>query len=203
MDVIGRTLLLLVCILVILSCSKSDQAVRTDVGEVDIESLPPGVAEIFDFDPESGAVLLLNTRDDVVYMLFEEDETCLLGVERSPLGNPSDPLIELGPDDLLSSKGCNSSNSVRNEGMISTDESSKRSLVSAVLPRDYWTEEWSLDDGESLGPFDVLGITPYSVHLVATPLEIAESRREGDLGQFLNVSITCECGEMSMQAYFL
>ena len=202
-DVRKIALLLLVCLLVITGCSSSDPSRHEHLNEVEVESLPLGVADIFDTQPEYGTLLLLDTPDNAVWLLFAEEETCLLTIERSPLSSRSEPVIELGPDDLLSSKGCNSPKHIRDKGSISTDESSQRSLVSAVLPTDYWTEEWSLDNTHELGPFEVIGTTPYSVHLLAEPSEIAKSRQTGELGQFLKILISCECGEFSMQTYVL
>lgn len=199
----------LICAATIVGCTNSSDTTQTSVSEavipagVTTESLPPGIAEIYGNQPQLGALLLLDNPDDAVWLTFEEDETCLHSVERDVQSERTEPVAELGRSDLVSGTGCNSPITIQEQGTISTGTSSRISLVTAVLPFSYWNAEWHLDENQPLGPFEVAGITPYSVHLTAKPSAIKASRRAGELGRFLNVSIVCECGDLSMKARIL
>ena len=208
-NLVVAMLMFLMCANTIIGCANSSDTSQISVPEafvpagVTTESLPPGIAEIYGNQPQLGALLLLNNPDDAVWLTFEEDETCLHSVERDVQSKSTEPVVELGRPDLVSGTGCNSPITIQEQGTISTGTSSRIILVTAVLPFSYWNAEWRLDENQPLDPFEVAGITPYSVHLTAKPSAISASRRAGELGRFLNVSILCECGDLSMEARIL
>lgn len=166
-----------------------------------VNSLPTGIAKIYGKEPKFGSLLLMRTVNDTVWLTFDNDETCLLAIERDQRTTNSAPITELSPNDLLSSIGCNSSEHIRDKGTIATNESSQRILISAVLPRTHWHEEWHIERPQNFDPFDIVTISPYSVHLKASRSAIDASRRSGQFGQFFNLSISCRCGSVTMRTF--
>lgn len=185
-----------------LGCSDSDRPAGAGSDEPELGSLPSGV-EIFGSQTENGALLLFETVDIASWVVFFDHETCLLDIQRSQSSTRNDPVVELGRDDLLSSVSCNSTEWVRDKGIVATGEDDRQTLISAVLPIEYWSERWMLSNAEQLKPFKVLAISPYSFHLISPYSEVAEARKAGTLGEFVDIQIVCKCGDRAMRAYML
>lgn len=201
---VRQSIVVVVCLLTTLACNASAQSVDSSLSELDLVELPEGVANNFDTQPEYGALPLLESANDAVWLLFDEEETCLLIVARSFTSDSSIPITELGPDDLSGGIGCNSPTMLRERGTVSANQNSQRSLISMVLPISHWNKDWELKDEETLKPYKVVGISPYSVHLYATNTALLDAlETEGrDIDDKLNISISCTCGNLYREARF-
>lgn len=185
-----------------MGCSRSDHPSEVGSHELEMGSLPSGV-EIFGSKPENGALLLFEIIDIASWVVFFEDETCLLDIERSKSSYRHEPIVELSSDALVSSASCNSPEWFRDKGMIAIGDDDRQTLISAVLPVKYWSESWTLDNVEQLTPFKVLEISPYSFHLIAPYPDVTKARQTQTLGNFIDIRIACKCSDLTMRAYII
>ncbi|MCY4456714.1 MAG: hypothetical protein OXB90_02040 [Acidimicrobiaceae bacterium] len=194
-----RLLLLAVFLFFALGCSGDDRVSDRALSELKLGTLPSGV-EIFGSRPNNGALLLFEGADFASWVVFFDNETCVLDIERSVLSTRSEPVVELGRDDLVSSVSCNPPDWVHEKGLVATGEDYRQTIISAVLPRVYCSNSWTLGNTEQLSPFGVLAKSPYSVHLIAPNSEVLEAQEVGALGSSFDVQIRCECGDRAMRA---
>ena len=198
-----RTAIMLsICVLTLLGCSNSDRSNELTLNELKLGTLPSGV-DIFGSRPHNGALLVFESVDVASWVVFFDHETCLLDIERSQSSTRHETVVELGGDDLISSASCNSPDWVRDKGMVATGWDNRQTLISAVMPRAYWSENWSLSDVGQLKPFKVLAISPYSFHLITPYSEVTEARQAGTLGEFVDIQIVCECGDRAMRVHMI
>ena len=177
-----------------------DREVDDGLGELELTQLAPGLLELFGRQPDQGALLLYEAQEHASWVVFDGNVTCLFDVKRNVSSKSSRPVTELGRDDLNAGIGCDRSDQFRNEGTSSTSTDGRHIIVSFVLPRVYWNQPWSIDDTESLEPFETI-VTPESIHLVGTRRD--GSRWTGGVKKFLELDISCDCGDMTMEALII
>ena len=185
-------LLCIMPLLAILGC----QANREVDHGLELARFSPGLSELFGGQPEQGALLLYETQEHASWVVFDGKVSCLFVVKRNISSKSSRPIAELGRDDLNAGITCDPSDQFRKEGASSTSTDVRYMVVSFVLPRVYWNQSWSIDDTESLEPFETI-VTAESVHLFGTRRD--GIRWSGGVATVLELDILCDCGDMTMR----
>ena len=196
-DMKRLTHLLFVCpavlLLFVLGC-QSEGSGDQRLGQLELEPLAPGLSEMYGHQPEHGALLLYTVEDHAAWVVFDDKETCLLLAMRAMSSSSSRPVAELGRADLTAAIGCDPADDFKQDGIVSTSTNPQYTIISFVLPIDYWGETWSLNRAESFGSFETI-LTPQSVHLIGTREAAARWLKTP-----LEIDVSCDCGNLVMQA---